>query len=103
MIVALEPPNLYLAYFKGVGVSQIPRCRATGHALASLKEPFGSLASFAPEGNVLKSTWVFGLRSASVVAKRTSTGCSATRAQSPSEKELSVPCKLAFGSLRTRE
>ena len=50
MIVALEPPNLYLAYFKGVGVSQIPRCRATGHALASLKEPFGSLARFAPEG-----------------------------------------------------
>ena len=30
---------------------------------ASLKELFGSLASFAPEENVLKSTWVFGLRS----------------------------------------
>lgn len=40
---------------------------------------------------------VFGLHSASILANRTSTGCSATRAQFPSAS------KLAFDSLLMRE
>ncbi len=53
--------TIYILIQKGIGhmadtffiignCCQIPRCRTTGHDLVSLMEPFGSLASFAPEG-----------------------------------------------------